>query len=111
MTDLTEPEVWICPRCGERRTVRFAWGHRPADRPRIRTCGTDPVPVVRGEMWQRDFEGAIGALTHDDAEAYADRIAVKRAHTLTAGEAAREYESALAKELGISPPSRSARHD
>ena len=68
---------------------------------RAALAAQEDAPITRGEKWERDFQGVLGGVTAETAEAYADRIARKRASYLTADEAAKEYETALAKELGI----------
>jgi hypothetical protein len=60
------------------------------------------APPVRGDKWERMVGAGVKAgMTREASEAHADVWAVRVASKLSTDEAADEYASALAKELGI----------
>ncbi len=66
-------------------------------------CG-QPLPgiIVRGDLWDFDVKCAIKAgMSQEAAWEFADKHALVRVRKLTAEQAAAEYQSALAKELGL----------
>ena len=65
----------------------------------------DPEPI-RGVRWERMVDAGIkSGMTREASESHADKYAVRIAPKLTAEDAAEEYSTALARELGLRPSS------